>query len=450
MTQPGPSGATQTVYDADGNVTATFDPLGRVTATSYDDFGKAAETYQGQVEPGGTAFQNLSPNATASYDVYSTGAAMPAGRTGPHRAMPTHWLGSNWHYYGSITSTASSLTLTSSGDVCLLEQTSATAYDDDGNVTATISGMGRVTASTYDELGNDVADYQGQALAAGSGSATFSNLAPNSNLSYDVYVYSASGSVDISPSNYTLTNATQAGDDPTYPSLGDGWQFLETVTSSAASLGVGYKTGGSEPPGEICLLQQTSATVYDADGNVTATIDAMGRVSASLFDQDGNDVADYQGQIVSSTSGVVGYYNSGSNYSWTFGSLTPNVGLSYIACVYAPSGGGYTIAQTGQTTGLTLLPASDPADSPLGDGWYDLGTVTAPIGHDLADGELRGAAPAGAVCLVQQTTATVYDADGNTLSVTDGLGRVTTNSYNDLDQLAQHQGPGRRHDHVHL
>ena len=54
------SPTTQTIYDAEGNVTATIDPLGRVTASTYDDFGQAAETYQGQVLTGASVtFKNL-------------------------------------------------------------------------------------------------------------------------------------------------------------------------------------------------------------------------------------------------------------------------------------------------------------------------------------------------------------------------------------------------------
>ena len=45
------------------------------------------------------------------------------------------------------------------------------------------------------------------------------------------------------------------------------------------------------------------------------------------------------------------------------------------------------------------------------------------------------------ICLLQQTTATTYDDDGNALTVTDALGRVTTNSFNDLDQLVSTTDP---------
>ena len=62
-------------------------------------------------------------------------------------------------------------------------------------------------------------------------------------------------------------------------------------------------SGNSEGPDGACLLQQTTATAYDGDGNVTATIDGLGRVKATTYDDVGNDVADYQGQSVYTSQG---------------------------------------------------------------------------------------------------------------------------------------------------
>ena len=127
---------------------------------------------------------------------------------------------------------------TGSGDYLPAEETQ-TLYDDDGNLTATIDPSGRITATTYDDDGNDIADYQGQAVMNGDpgcleeGSVwAFSNLSPNSALTYDVYVH-AEGA------DYTDYSVTYAGNsagvtpdhdgDPTAPTL-DGWTFLGTVT----------------------------------------------------------------------------------------------------------------------------------------------------------------------------------------------------------------------------
>ena len=89
-----------------------------------------------------------------------------------------------------------------------MQQTSATAYDDAGNVTATIDALGRVAATTYNALGQDVGDYQGQALNQ-SGSWEFDNLAPNSGLSFDVYVYSATPLTGAWQSGYSVSGLVE-------------------------------------------------------------------------------------------------------------------------------------------------------------------------------------------------------------------------------------------------
>ena len=212
-TTPGQTVTTQTTTDVAGRVTATIDPMGRVSATTYDAFGRAAETYQGQVEPSGTAFQNLTPNATAYYDVYTTGLSTPSfsPTVAPETSDPNApTLGAGLQFYGTISTSASSLTVTASGgDLCLVELTSTTAYDNGGKVTATFDAMDKVKATAYDDSGNDVADYQGQELAVSGGSTTFNNLTPNYQNWYDVYTQGGS-----------LSGFTSSGTDPSAPNLG--------------------------------------------------------------------------------------------------------------------------------------------------------------------------------------------------------------------------------------
>ena len=85
-----------------------------------------------------------------------------------------------------------------------------------------------------------------------------------------------------------------------------------TVPSNATAVSVTYGTG--TPPNQVCLLQRTTATAYDANGDVTATIDGTGRVTASSYDALGDDVADYEGQMLAVT---------GSSGSVTFQNLAP-------------------------------------------------------------------------------------------------------------------------------
>ena len=68
----------------------------------------------------------------------------------------------------------------------------------------TIDPLGRVTAESYDSLGQDVAGYQGQVLAGSS--PTFQNLSQNNSMSYDVYVY---GTTDLTQATTRPAAAVQ-------------------------------------------------------------------------------------------------------------------------------------------------------------------------------------------------------------------------------------------------
>ena len=330
-------------------------------------------------------------------------------------------LGDGWTCLGTVTVLADtswvdvSLGSDLPDQVALLQQTSATAYDGDGNVTATTDGAGRVTATTYDDLGNDTGDYQGQ-VVAGSSSWTFANLTPNLVLSYNVYGYSAStllsgvGYQATAGGTFTAAGGGDADDTP----LGANWYFLGTVAvSSALTLTVTLTAGGT-PATSLCLLQQTTATAYDGDGNLTATIDAEGSVTASTFNDMGDDIADYQGQALAAGSG-----------SATFKNLTPNYRGWYD--VYTQDG-----SLTTTTTG------TDPNAPNLGQDWTYAGEVDGAASLTLS---LTASGANPAICLLQQTTATTYDNDGNATSTTDARGYTTTYTDNALGQQTKVEQP---------
>ena len=206
----------------------------------------------------------------------------------------------------------------------------------------------------------------------------FDNLTPNSALTYEVYGYSASGLSDTvltADGSNTFTKGNDAEDTP----LGPGWYDLGTVTvpsPSTSEVKLTYSTGGD--PSQLCLIEQTSATAYDADGNVTATIGAIGRVAASTCDELGQDTNDYQGQVL-----------AGDNV--TFKNLAPNGQLSYN--VYVPSStdqtpGHYTIHAIVNGNNESVTWSSDPTAPSPGEGWSLLGTLTVPAA--TASGNSKG------------------------------------------------------------
>ena len=128
---------------------------------------------------------------------------------------------------------------------------------------------------------------------------------------------------------------------------------------------------GAVLPDDICLLQQTSAAAYDAAGNVTASIDAMGHVY-------GNDLQchrtghDDQGQVVNSVARGLPNHSLGSPSTWTFSNLAPNNQSSYDVYVFSATDleqCHYTVVDQNNNQ-VAITPNGDRA---LWVGWYDLG-----------------------------------------------------------------------------
>ena len=362
-------------------------------------------------------------------------------------------LGSGWYDVETITVTAGSVSALTvhpgspaATAVCLLQQTSATGYDDAGNVSATIDAKGDVTASTHDQDGNVTAAYQGQAISSVPGAAgytpggtpswKFSSLTPNAALGYEICVQGSTTTgytvKDDGGATLTITPA-----DGTAPPLGDGWHDLGSVIAADAPSSL---TVSGPAATAVSLLQQTLATGYDADGNVTATTDAQGRVTASSYDEFGNVVAGYQGQVVHSVDEAAGYTTLSSIPTWTFDSLSPDHGLSYDVYVHGTSAdtshGGYTLDDA------TYDPSGDPTAPLLGNGWtfVEAVTVSSDSTATLSISHGTSLAP-DAVCLLQQTSTAGFDLAGDVLTSSDALNHQTADSFDDLGQAYSDKAP---------
>ena len=120
---------------------------------------------------------------------------------------------------------------------------------------------------------------------------------------------------------------------------------------------------------------------------------------------------------------------SASGGSASFAKLpqTPGQARSYTAYVESSSvPSGYQISGNG-SHGLSWQSASNP--TPLGNGWYELCTVSLPA-NDAASKLTFSYLGSGVtnVCLVQQT----YDVMGDMLSLTDPDGNTTSWTYDGL------------------
>ena len=193
--------------------------------------------------------------------------------------------------------------------------------------------------------------------------------------------------------------------------MGDGWYYLGTVTAddSASSLIVVTCSGVTQ----VCLVQQTTAMAYDADGNVIATTDAQGRITASTYDDSGNVIDGYQGQVVASVTDAAGYSSTGTlastDSTWTFDDLSPTAR-------------GPTNFTPNQASLSSLTANGSPGHgrdhgASLGAGWQDLGSVTVSDSTDGVSVNFTGTPPA-AVALLDNTSQCTYDLDGEAVSTT--------------------------------
>ena len=282
-----------------------------MTANLYDSFGNVTATYHGQTiaanEPGYTdpagvptwTFANLAPDLDRTYDVYgySTGTLSSSNYTisnsnagaDSSAAAITSSLGSNWQFLRTVAlgSGSSSLEVSCTGGspaeaICLLQPMSSSVYDPQENLLSQTDAMGDVTAYAYDALGRPLTTSQGQAVNVPSGSTSvqFANLpqAPGQGRTYTVYVQSlsspfASGSVTIGTvSDTDIANPPQFQIQFVSPPtpLGNDWYELGKVTlapgDSSSSLTATFSCLTGVTASQFAWLEQTSSTVYDADG----------------------------------------------------------------------------------------------------------------------------------------------------------------------------------------
>ena len=160
-------------------------------------------------------------------------------------------------------------------------------------------------------------------------------------------------------------------------------------------------------------------------GLVSSVTDPDGDVTAYLYDSFGNETASYQGQ----THGA----DNQAGDTWTFSNLAPGASRVYYVYAYASVGGGYSVTgNDGQGLPLTSS-GSAPAVTVLGaSGWTCLGQVVLDPGSSSLVVSYSGGSPAAAICLLQPMSTSVYDAQENLLSTTDGMGDVTASTYDQL------------------
>jgi RHS repeat-associated protein len=283
-------------------------------------------------------------------------------------------------------STAPTLTSNPSG-----AEITTTGYDAAGNAAYSTDPLGHVSYSTFNMLGQNLESIQN-------------------------YV---SGGTDSDENSTTVTDYNSAG------------QVSEVVDPNGHGTNLYYDSLGRQDE-TVDAAGDTTTEAYDLQGEVTAQTSPTGVVTTTAYDSLGRPVATAVGSIATTETST-----------WSYTQLTPNSAGTYTIYVQYPSSapptdliGDYAVTDGSGTT-LTVTAPSSTA-SPLGAGWYALGTVTVPGGDDgtaLTITFTSGTdTQASAVCVVATNSTTAYNLLGDVSSQTDALGHTTSDGYDDFNR----------------
>jgi YD repeat-containing protein len=301
-----------------------------------------------------------------------------------------------------------------------------------GSVASTTDPDGYVSAYTYDAAGNETTEYKGQTVAVSSDAASFNNLPQSPGLprTYEIYVETSSSPSSGYSVSDTAGSLTLSGSVSSTTPLGTGWYFLGSVATSSGDVSGTVTVSCPSGVTAVTLLEQTSATVYNTAEDPVSVRDGLNNVQATNYDNLDRPVATFQGQTVALTSG-----------SSVFSNLPQSPGLARNYTVYVQATSeptsltGYSITDSSGSPTVSLAASTS---TPLGSGWYQLASVS------LTSSDTSGTITVShsgsgvtAFTLLEQTGTTVYDAASNDVSDTDGLGRISVNVYNTLEQPTQ-------------
>ena len=404
--------------------------------------------------------------------------------------------------------------------VCLVQQTSETAYDAAGEVAAIEDARGNVTNYRYDAMGRVAATILpdpdgdgplGQAVtqyvydANGNLQQSIDALGNTTWHFYDalnrqIYVTNPMTPELIASFNDLLETYTPnwifehySGDFPAIKTTYDDYGRVKSVRDQLGNvtnyvydnlgrktreIGAGLDGNPSTNDGPVTQY------AYDADGNLTAVIDPVGNVAIYEYDAFGRRTTTSQGRIIDdgdpapdfqiqdatvtlhSDSGYGDYYRTVSSTSYlsvkyTFDNLDFNADQDFDIYVYQQPHDQNSIVvvdlydQDGNYwTFYGWDTVTDDSPSALGNGWHKMafkktdnspaslpeperriGKVVVRIYNTTVNFKID------AVCLVQRTSETAYDAAGNVVAMEDPRGNVTNYEYDNLSRKTKEIQP---------
>jgi YD repeat-containing protein len=230
-------------YDANGNLTATVDPLGHAVDTVYNGWNLPAAVY------------DAAGSTTTSYDAWGNVSAVtdPLSRT-------TQFAYDNLQRKIAMVAPAAS-SITPGNGLQTVSPTTSFAYDPDGNLSSTTDPLNHTTRYFYDGWNRRTNVVDALSTASFASDAALSTQPPHGTLT----TYDALGNV------HTVTDELGRTTQFVYDHLNRKTEEIDPAANSIVS----------------GVLQTVSATTfwnYDADGNVTSMTDPNNHTSYTRYD----------------------------------------------------------------------------------------------------------------------------------------------------------------------
>jgi len=366
------------VYDLRGNITAQTNQLGQITLMAYD--GNNNKTNE-------VMFLGAQPYATNSY-VYDANNLMLSS-TDPLG----HISGFVYDGFGNVTNSTDAM-----------GNPTVNFYDASGNLLWTTNALGQGTTNFYsggqllssvDSLGTVTMNFYDPPTGYLVGTATFD--ASSMVLATNTFAYDENGNRTNSTVWRRVGGAwTGATTTYIYDSMN---RVVQTINPDGGVNTVVYNNIGKQQA-TIDPLAHTNSFAYDSQGRLITTTNADLTTEISRYDANGNRIIsiDRAGRITS-------YFYDVLNR------LTNTVYADYTTSGTIYDGVG-RVAQTVDARGTVTAFAYDVAGRRL--------AVTNAFGTSIA-----------------MTNFYSYDANGNQLTFTDGLGHTTTNVFDVLNRQVQ-------------